>query len=191
MALLALIAVGIGMLVLAYLQERARLYATRDDLDRMEELLYRTTRGLEEIRVQLAMDTGLRQTRWNVRREAYVALLESLAAMRRAYRRLSTVLDGQCVTEQESASALLEMERDIGTELDRARAQLLQATAVAPVILGEGILPLVRDLETEAARASEADGLPGLLAAYLEGREAALDRAYQVLVEAARTDLKP
>ncbi len=191
MALLAPIAVGIGVLVLAYLQERARLYATRDDLDRMEELLHRTTRALEEIRVQIVADTGLRQTRWNFRCETYVALLESLAAMRRAYLRLTTALDERLLTAQEAAPALAEVERDIGAELGRARAQLLRATAVAPVVLRENVLPLVQALEEEAARASDADGHLGLLAAYLEGREAALDRAYQLLVEAAREDLRP
>jgi hypothetical protein len=84
-----------------------------------------------------------------------------------------------------------ELERQVWPELQAARARLRKVTAHAAVILSDSAPLVLRDLEQEAAKCHEDGGLAASLVAYLDGRRAALDRSYEMLVVAARQDLGP
>ena len=67
--LLSLLASGLGAWGGAYLSEKDKRYATKEDFDNILQELRRTTHASEEVKAQIAGGLWLEQKRWDQRRE--------------------------------------------------------------------------------------------------------------------------
>jgi hypothetical protein len=70
-----LIGAGVGAFLGAYLSEKGKNRATREDVDRL-------ARAVEEMKSEITGDLWLRQRKWDFKREIYSGMLQHLAAVR-------------------------------------------------------------------------------------------------------------
>jgi len=112
-------------------------------------------------------------------------LLESLAELRVAYQVLSSAIRERLpIRDPEEVWRQVQPEVD---DVKKQRSRLIRAAAVATIIVGEGSLEVLRDLERDE-RASHA-ALQGVFE-YYEARSAAVVKAFFALRATARDDLQ-
>ena len=81
LAVLYLVGLVVAPLINAYMAERGKNLATKQDVEAIVVQVRRVTTATEEIKTELAGGLWLRQKRWDLRREIYAELLTSLDAL--------------------------------------------------------------------------------------------------------------
>lgn len=128
-----------------------------------------------------------RRERWNLTRDLYSRLLESLGEAKYALNKLCDLELNEPYSQDESVQEgrrkwiekLMERESRVVEEIRRA-------TSVAAIMLGEEAIQALDKLQSEWAEAEKADSYFD----HLDRRTAAANKAYALLVNAARKDLK-
>ena len=181
--LTSLVTAGFGAFLGAYLQQKGRNLATREDLDKV-------VRVTEEIRAQVSGALWLEQTRWNSRREVYTKLLEHLGELRellrkeRVWRELRPVIRPDDTRDREHTAALSAKQAEILAEVRRA-------ASTARIVLDAEGAKAVEQWEDEWASARDGWLRDGELTGQeqLPGWIAAVERPRDSLIAIARKDL--
>jgi hypothetical protein len=181
--LLSAITAGAGACLGSYLREKGKNAATKEDLDRL-------TRIAEEIKADLSGELWLRQTRWDLRRDLYVRLLEGLSDVRSAVRRLTTSVELSAQAKESGDSARTahyagEIQKRL-EEYVEASHQVRRAHSVAEMFLSRAATEVLDKLEADRTALSP-EGLTGVQ--YRDSIMGLIDAASKVLTEAARRDL--
>lgn len=147
--LIGLIVGALGEFVRSYLREKGKNYATREDIDKLVEQLRQTTKVTEEIKAQISSEAWVWQTRWNLKRDLYARLLESLAIGRNSMRLISAYAQALLVADSPvlwtsflGLGVKHEFER-----LAKSNAEFEEATAVASIMLSQQTLDALTRLE--------------------------------------------
>lgn len=175
---------GGGAYLGSYLREKGRNLATREDLNGVLTQLRETTRTTEEIKTHFSGALWVEQARWDLKRDLYYRLLENLDETKRSIRNLLDVFqswpDSDALQQEWERKQARAEER-----LDRALAEIHRARAVSAIVLSDQALEVLDELyraRKPTGRAEEADE-------WLEHEVAATNKAYALLVEAAKRDL--
>lgn len=175
---------GGGAYLGSYLRERGRNLATREDLDGILAQLRQTTRATEEIRTHFSGALWVEQARWDLKRDLYYRLLENLDESKRSIRNLLDVLlswpNADALQEEWEGRKTLAEER-----LSRALAEIHRARAVAAMMLSDQALQVLKTLYKDRKPKGRDEDVDE----WLERELAATQRAYDLLVDAAKQDL--
>jgi hypothetical protein len=173
--LLSAIGGGLGAYLGAYLREKGKNLATREDLDRL-------VRATEEIKSQVSGDLWIKQKVWDFKRETYTALMLQLAIVRHEAFRSFEILRRKPIEQLEPAQA--ETIREAHNLLKEASSELRKQVSIGRMFLSQAGIDAV-------TRVSFADTpVPGnVLDGFREMLAFADDARDRLLVE-SRNDLR-
>jgi len=182
----SLLAAGGGAWFGAYLKEKARNYATREDLEEVLQQLRKTTQTTEIIKSEISGDLWERQNRWTFKKDLYVQLLNSLGDAASAVRQLLFLDEKlQAASQRYPESELAQSMDPHFEDMRKAMVEIRRSAFVAPLV------------GTEATRQALDKLLEGWLKAenpggreYLEGCRTSLSKAIDAVTDAAREDLR-
>lgn len=127
-----------------------------------------------------------RRERWNLRRELYVRLLENLGEVNDTLEYLfDAELSPPSGADDETWKAWEDRIDKLIARESRAVEQIRLATSVAAIVLSDEAIKPLQTLQTEWKKAKSADSF----AKHVDLRLAAVSKAHQVLVAAAKRDL--
>jgi len=180
--LVSLIGGGLGAYLGAYLREKGKNLATREDVDRL-------VHATEQIKAEIAGGLWVEQNRWTFRAAAYEELLESLAELTSAIRQVMFARESRPKVEGDSSAEkfLDDMQTEYGQRGGAAFERLVRATSVAGVWLAEPARRALEDLNTAWREAQTDRPVSIVFAAKVHG---AARKAMGELTAAARDDLQ-
>jgi hypothetical protein len=179
MFVVSLAGAGIGAYVGAYLREKGKNLATKEDLDRI-------VRRTENIKAEISGDLWEKQNRWTFRRDTYVNLLDGLGDAASAVR-LFLYYDEQLnkvPNEKEKAGINGAMD-DCFANMQKAMAVIRRSALVVSVVCAEAAEKALERLLQAWLLAEQQHRR-----AYLDGCHAALSEAIDAITSAARQDLR-
>jgi hypothetical protein len=181
----AALAAGLGAWGGAYLKERGKRYATKEDFDSLLQELRRTTSVTEEIKAQTAGGLWLQQTRWGKRWDVYVDLMRALSAasmdcvdhleeLRAEARKTAGVLASDSPAVEKAKNAM-----------SASLRALQQAGDVASIILPLNVFAALN----AANEGLDSARTPADIERRFLGLQAVLDQAHTEIAVIARRDL--
>lgn len=191
-AVITLIAAGIGAYVGAYLSEKGKNLATRADIDKIVQQVERTTKAAEEVKATISNELWLKQKRWDLRRDVYAQLLEALESLDQ-----SLYIMKAADTGARSRAEVRDVE---GTTFHKHRYEIAKeraieavrnarrARALGGVFLTAEARAIVEDLASAWTTALEESPARGAVGAFSQ-LATIIDRAQKALLAAAQTDL--
>jgi hypothetical protein len=170
----------------SYLREKGKNLATHEDIDKIVEELRKTTKAAEDIKAQISGGLWLGQTRWKLKHDLYVNLLEGLTDCRAMLRWTNSLLEQRrTATEESVRERLSERLRRAAERYENAVGRVRRARAMGGVFLTDEARNVLDEFNTETIAA--ADGAYGT--PYREKLAAVIERASELLVRAAKSDL--
>ncbi len=172
---------GIGAWFGAYLREKGKHYATREDLEKIEAELRRTTRAAEEVKADISGDLWVRQKRWDLKLDFYMRVFKALFEVKEALRAIASVMRSDRARDLEGAGRQDREWESATQRLKDAEPGLADAFLLAPIFLSADAVTLLEDLSRDLKNVDRAHGPEGMIPS-LEG-------ARRTLVSAAKRDL--
>jgi hypothetical protein len=128
-----------------------------------------------------------RRERWNLRRELYTQLIENLSEVKDALDRLyhleNTFPSSGCEQMEKEWEERIKVQQD---RESKAIAEVRRVASVAAIMLGQNALDAIEKLWTEWSEAKDADSY----SEHINLRTRSAKKAYELLIQAARKDLK-
>ncbi len=186
--IISLISAGGGAYLGAYLAQKGKNLATREDIENIVVRVERTTKTAEAIKAEISGDLWVRQKRWDFRAKFYTRILDRLGEVRRLTRDLLWTL-GSTPPAESSEAAWGEWQKryDANQErLKQATRGLDRVTSLAGLFLGPEALEVLERLSADLRRRRREDEE---YEDRLEANIAAANRANTLLITAARRDL--
>lgn len=180
--LLILCVFAFGAFARSYLAQRAKSFASRQDLDEISRQLSHTTAVSEQVRAEISSGLWLNQKIWEFRREIYTELLRNL------YELQSTLFDlicmGQSIVEDSSRRERLETLKKRRMETKEA---IRYIAGTASLVLPQVRLDVVHNLYGDLLRSP--DKFEEFDFDEFDAELAQVESAYEYFVEAGREDL--
>lgn len=138
LAFVPVVSAGVGAYIGAYLREKGKNLATREDLDRV-------FRAMEIIKAQISGDLWVEQERWKLKRDCYVPLLENIRMLGESL--LEPILLGGTPEEKQKTFSSAVEKRD-AKQVDELR----RARTIADLLLAEAAREELKTLDQEVGR---------------------------------------
>lgn len=188
---ITLVAAGIGAYLGAFLSEKGKNRAIREDLDKIVYQMQRTTQAAEDVKAAIANVLWLKQKRWDLRRDVYTQLLEALETLEQSTH-IMTGADKAtkaCAEIQDAVGAAFHRNRyDIARERAvEALRNARRARALGGVFLSPEARQIVEELGSTWNTALETSS-QGAVGAYPDLSKI-IGRAQSALTNAARIEL--
>lgn len=174
---LMVVALVVGSFGGAYLKRKGENWATKEDFETLLSQLRRTTEETEKIKSDIAKFNWVEQRRWELKRDLYTDILETLGAIQAAVIDATHAMDkgGKKQSFVESLTKLL----GLFQQLDRIRA-------TAGITFNKSAMDTIEELISAWTIVTQADGeRPHKLKAIGD----IAGRAQHLLTEAAKNDL--
>ncbi|HLB06732.1 MAG TPA: hypothetical protein VJN41_03485 [Alphaproteobacteria bacterium] len=171
---------AVGAYAGAYLREKARNLATREDIDRL-------VRKAEDIKAEISGDLWEKQNRWTFKKDLYVRLLRDLGDAASAVRQL-LYLDARLrdpALSKPLAQQTMEFIDEYSSLLQKSMVEIRRSASVVPLVCTEATERALEQL-LEGWLKAETRTSTG----YLEGCGASLSAAIKSVTNVARDDLR-
>jgi len=144
---ITLVAGGVGAFVGAYLKRRGETLATKADFDVLSDQVRQQTRETEQIKSEIARAGWIHQRRWDLKREIYWRLLETLEEIKQKGRLLDQMLQSYWSPTPEARQVIEEFAKHMQ---ERGTAEkLISSKAAAAVVLNESAVEALDVLTLE------------------------------------------
>jgi hypothetical protein len=170
----------------AYLKEKGKNLATKEDLDVLIDQMRKTTATVEEVKAEIAGEAWLKQQIWTEKKKVYIDILQALqqanysaAGMAEGFR-LS-----QAGSHDEMSRKTIERQIEAhGSNYPKARSKVLQFAAAAQIVISAEAWSVLERYE-ESVDSSKCPDMQTYFDALVGENEGAIAN----LVKAARRDL--
>lgn len=177
--LVTLIVAGLGAWFGAFLREKGKNYATKEDIQTLTQLT-------EEVRANVTDQVWVRQRRWDLKRDLYWKLIENISDVDGAY----AVIRHELACNRQPSTVQMEKWYEL-------RGSQIRLIALAHLILSKdaiGAFQKMVELDTNATDMSRALGRPGEVSftervPIVEKLRVANQRLFDLIISAAKDDL--
>lgn len=177
--LVTLIVAGIGAWFGAYVREKGKNYATKEDIQAL-------TRLTEEVRADITGQVWVSQRRWDLKRDLYWKLIENISDVDGAY---AEIQHGLAHNRQPS--------KELMEKWYELRGSQMRLIALAHLILSKDAIEAFQklaELDTNATDISRGLGRPGEVSftervPVVEKLRGANQRLFELIISAAKDDL--
>ncbi|MEW8626869.1 MAG: hypothetical protein AB2551_14020 [Candidatus Thiodiazotropha sp.] len=166
-----------------YLNKKAENFATKEDFNQLLELEKSTTREIESIKGQISKGVWIDQRRWDLKRELYANLLETFHELRK------TTANVAATYSPDQDKEFMKRNKDFYDGQKARQRELLdeggRLTAIAALVIDEKALGTLDSFRKESILLGTEDDPYK----YMLSLSNSADRAYRLLLSAARADL--
>ena len=170
----------------AYLKEKGKNLATKEDLDLLIDQMRKTTATVEEVKSEIAGEAWLKQQIWTEKKRVYIEILQ---ALQEANYSASGMAEGfrlsQDKTRDEVSRKTIERQIEAhGSNYPKARSRVLQLSAAAQIVISGDAWSVL-----ERFKASVDSGKRPDMQTYFDALVEETESAIANLVKAAKRDL--
>ncbi len=163
----------------AYLKKRGENYAIRQDMGNILLQLKNTTTVAEQIRGEISKGIWVEQNRWNLKREYYTVLLDSL---NRAVDAIDEIIEIESGENPQNGQG---HEYELWKQISESTRKIHEAIGPARLFLGdEAVAAIKKYYQAQYAAIQTPDWWT-----HLDGTQGAANNAYNELLAAAKKDL--